>query len=343
MTLGVAVIGAGEMGRKHAAHWREAGSRVVAVHDAALERARALANAVGCEASASAQEALSRVDVDVVSVCTPTYLHAGHTVSALNAGKHVLCEKPAALTLADAQAMRRAAQRSGRQLRIGFMRRFDPAFHQLRALLSRVGTPVLSQVTIAAGVRPKHLMHDALANGGPIIDMCCHVFHLWETLFEAQAETVSARGYTFSENKPELASIEQKALDSALITLAYPGGSLGQVQVSWGLPAGIRPTERHTYMGPDGLITVVWNRQITMRSQAGVTRWTSSGVDAWLEEIRYFQRELTQGAPRRLATIDDGIEALNVSLAVLESVRSRREVRVRGPLAAIPESGSRAT
>ena len=74
-----------------------------------------------------------------------------------------------------------------------------------------------------------------------------------------------------------------------------------------------------------------------------MTRWTASGVDAWREEVSYFQRELTQDAPRRLATIDDGIQALNVSLAVLESVRSRCEVRVRDPLAAFPESGKQAT
>ena len=71
-----------------------------------------------------------------------------------------------------------------------------------------------------------------------------------------------------------------------------------------------------------------------------MTRWTASGVDAWREEVSYFQRELTQDAPRRLATIDDGIQALNVSLAGLESVRSRRELRVRDPLVALRDTAS---
>ena len=324
--LGVAVIGAGDMGSRHAQHWQASGARVVALVDPDLDRATAAAARVGARAYGEPSAVLADPDVHVLSVCTPTYLHAGITVAALEAGKHVLCEKPASLTLRDAQAMHDAAERSGKELRIGFMRRFDPAYQPLMDYTTRAGRPLLAQATITAGVRPKRLMHDALVNGGPIIDMCCHVFNLWDVMFGGEPVAVSARGYTFSDDKPEVAGIAQRALDSALITLEYGGGSVGQIQVSWGLPAGIEPVERHTYVGPAGLVTVDWNKHLTLRDASGVTRWRSRGVDPWRAEIEQFKREITEGAPREVAGIAAGTAALRVSLAVLEAIATQRVV-----------------
>ena len=192
--LGVLVIGAGDMGVRHAKGWTAVGAKVVAVCDADVKRAEAVAAPFGAEAYAAPDDALSRAEVHVVSVCTPTSTHAPFTVQALLMGKHVLCEKPAALTLSDAERMSEAAKRSGCELRIGFMRRFDPAHKRLLELHARIGTPVLAQATIAAGVRPKRLMHDARANGGPIIDMCCHVFNLWGELFRRAARDGLGQG-----------------------------------------------------------------------------------------------------------------------------------------------------
>ena len=338
--LGVLIIGAGEMGERHAGHWRSAGARVVAVFDPDTLRADALAARHGGVAVRTLEEGLALEAVGVASICTPTFLHASYTVAALRAGKHVLCEKPAALTLAEAFAMKEAEEASGKLLRIGFMRRFDPAAHQLRAFTAGIGTPLLAQATIAAGVRPKLMMHDAAANGGPIIDMCCHVFDLWALLFGEAPALVRAHGYTFSEHKPQVASIERKALDSAHLTLAYPGGSVGQVQVSWGLPSGIAPIERHTYMGPEGLVTVEWPHEVTLHGADGTTRWSSRGDDPWRTQIAAFVAEIAgleaplvasgpiadQERPAGLATIDDGIAALRVSLAALRSVEGRCDV-----------------
>lgn len=323
---GVLVVGAGEMGVRHAGHWREAGARVVAVFDPDTLRASDLAAQHGAVAVRTLAEGLEREEVEAVSVCTPTFLHAGYTVAALTAGKHVLCEKPAALTLAGALSMKEAELGSGKLLRIGFMRRFDPASPQLRTFGSQIGSPLLAQATIAAGVRPKLMMHDAAANGGPIIDMCCHIFDQWALLFGESPMLVRAHGYTFSEHKPQLASVERKALDSAHVTLAYPGGSVGQVQVSWGLPSGIAPVERHTYMGPEGLVSVEWPSRVTLHGADGTTSWSSRGQDAWRAEIGAFNAEIAGGERGLLATIDDGIAALRVSLAVLQSVTERRDV-----------------
>ncbi len=325
--LGVLIIGAGDMGVRHARHWRRVGAEIRGVYDPDKLRTAHLALEVGADVVTDLDAFVQRADLEVVSVCTPTYLHASYTVQVLLAGLHVLCEKPAALTLEDAEWMRQAENSSGRKLRIGFMRRFDPACHQILTFGKALGLPMLAQATLAAGIRPKLLMHDAATNGGPIIDMCCHIFDQWVMLFGERPESVRAHGYTFSENKVELSSIQHKALDSAQFTLTYPSGGVGQVHVSWGLPAGIEVFERHTYMGPDGLITVDWPERVTLRNKSGTTRWHPPKADPWKTEIENFQRELTGRMRQPLATIEDGIVALQTSLAVLASVAENREVR----------------
>ncbi len=334
--LGVVVIGAGDLGSRHAQHWHEAGAKVIAVCDPWLERAREVAATVGAEGVTHPGELLARGDVHVVSVCTPTFLHESYTVAAIEAGKHVLCEKPASLTVSAAERMKSAAALYDRELRIGLMRRFDPAHHEILHRHALLGGPTLAQATIVAGLRPKRMMHDARGNGGPVIDMCCHLFDLWREIFGGQPESVSAHGYTFAEGRSELASIEQKALDSALFTLTYPNGRVGQVQISWGLPSGVQYIERHSYVGPEGLLVVNWNSGMTLYRSEEPERWDAPDFNAWRAQTAQFYRELTEGAPRQVATIDDGIDALRISLAVLRSVAERRTVHLSEELEHMP-------
>jgi myo-inositol 2-dehydrogenase / D-chiro-inositol 1-dehydrogenase len=319
--LRAVVIGAGDMGERHARHWRAAGATVLAVVDPDAARAAASAAVVGAAAMADRDEALALAP-DVVSVCTPTFVHAAATIAALRAGAHVLCEKPVSLTLAEAFAMRDAAASCGRELRIGFMRRFDPATPALSAALTRIGAPLYAQATIAAGLRPKRMMHDRDGNGGPLIDMACHVFDFWAGLYGGAPERVSAHGTAFAAGRPEVAHIRHVAIDTAQVTLDYGARGAAQMQISWGLPSGVEATERHAYVGAHGSVEVAWAREITVRDGAGVTRFTPTEGDPWQREIAQFHAELTRGAPVTTAGIEAGIAALRISLAALRSIAS---------------------
>lgn len=327
-TLGVLVVGAGDLGARHAQHWRSVGARVVAVTDPDLGRAQRVALEVGAEANVEAERYLTRADVDVVSVCTPTHLHERYTVAALNAKKHVLTEKPVALTLPAAERMKAAAATNGKELRVGFMRRFDPAHEELTRRHALMRGPTFAQARISAGVRPKVLMHDANANGGPVIDMACHLFDQWRELFGGHPVSVTAHGRTLALERPELRSVKQKALDTALFTLTYPHGNVGQVLLSWGLPPGVPYAEQHTYVNENGLLSVNWNESLTQVSSAEGERWLAPEVDAWRRQIEQFYAELTEGAPQIVASVDDGIAALRVSLAVLQAVEEGRTIHL---------------
>lgn len=112
--LNVAIVGAGGMGRRHAASFRETGeARLAAVIDPDREAAAALAGEQA-RVFATLEEALGECDVDAVDVCAPTPFHAALAVQALKAGKHLLLEKPMARTLEECDAIIEAARGSGR-------------------------------------------------------------------------------------------------------------------------------------------------------------------------------------------------------------------------------------
>lgn len=321
--LGVVVIGAGEMGSRHTQHWSAVGAKIIAVCDPNWELAQTLAASVNAEAHAVPDFVLDKAHVDVVSVCTPTFLHPQYTLQALGAGKHVLCEKPIALTLEDALEMKRLAEAKRLQLRIGLMRRFEPIFSKLKNRVTGLGTPVMGSVSITAGIRAKRLMHDRNANGGPVIDMCCHIFDLWALIFTEHPELVHAAGHILAENNPALASIKDKAIDSAAATFSFPSGHTAQLLITWGLPEGVPFSEQHCYIGSEGRVEVDWNYQNNlMRFHDGVGLTHYSGVrDPWATEIWQFYLELTQNAPRQVADADEAIAALELSLKVLEAIR----------------------
>ncbi|MGF1532250.1 MAG: Gfo/Idh/MocA family protein [Bernardetiaceae bacterium] len=124
-TISFALIGCGRIAQRHAQHIHKYG-KLVAVCDVVQERADALAETYGATAFYDHQEMLQSTDVDVVSICSPNGLHAQHSIAALNAGFHVLCEKPMAISVYDCGEMIKAAERANRRLFAIKQNRFNP-------------------------------------------------------------------------------------------------------------------------------------------------------------------------------------------------------------------------
>ncbi len=149
----LAVAGCGWAGRRHADAYAAAGAELAWAVDPDRRRAAALG------ATATATEiatVLADPTLEALSVCVPHALHAEIAVAALDAGKHVLVEKPIATTLADADRMLAAADLAGRQLMVAENVHFDPLVARVRALLDgdAIGRPALIQRTRAAWLQP---------------------------------------------------------------------------------------------------------------------------------------------------------------------------------------------
>ena len=133
--LKIAVVGAGGMGTVHISNYAHIpGCKVVAVCDAA-ETARLKAGEIGAALYNDLDEMPAREEIDVVDVCTPTWLHKKHVMTALEAGRHVICEKPAALCKRDAAEMFGLAREKGLQLHIAHVVQYAPETKVLRELV----------------------------------------------------------------------------------------------------------------------------------------------------------------------------------------------------------------
>lgn len=150
--LGVGVIGAGVWGETHLKAYSSAPHvRLVGVCDTNEALGRARAQQYGAEMfTVDYRELLARPDIEAVSVVTPDFLHREITVAALQAGKHVLLEKPMATTVADCEAMIEAAQAQNRILMVDFHNRFNPAFVALKRAIEagQMGEPQMMSLRL---------------------------------------------------------------------------------------------------------------------------------------------------------------------------------------------------
>jgi UDP-N-acetyl-2-amino-2-deoxyglucuronate dehydrogenase len=130
-----AIIGCGRIAHRHASHVGKFG-RLVAVCDVHEESAKKLGEEYGARPYVNIDDMLAtEKTVDVVSVCSPNGFHARHTIQALNAGYHVLCEKPMAISVGDCGEMIKAAERANRRLFIVKQNRFNPPVQRVKEMI----------------------------------------------------------------------------------------------------------------------------------------------------------------------------------------------------------------
>ena len=159
----VGVVGIGFMGKMHfGVHQAGKKSKVVAIADVNKDKLKGDWSSIagniddssaksvdltGIKTYAKAEDLIKDPDVDLVDITLPTYLHADYAIKALKAGKHVLCEKPIALTVRRARSMVRAIEKAGVVSQVGYHMRFSPAVRRLKAMLDdgSAGRPTLLQ------------------------------------------------------------------------------------------------------------------------------------------------------------------------------------------------------
>lgn len=206
----VGIIGFGFMGRMHTRCWKERDdARVAAICDtqaAALRGAgQGLGNIAGAEGEvdlsgiavyADPEEMLAREKLDAVSITVPTYLHAGLTVTALESGAHVLCEKPMALTRDEARTMIATAERSGKVLQIGHCIRFWPEYAKAKEIVDggvygRVIAATFRRLSATARSKQGSWFSNEEQSGGMVFDLHIHDTDFVQHLFGMPASVCS--------------------------------------------------------------------------------------------------------------------------------------------------------
>lgn len=136
MAINICLLGCGAIGKRHAHEIIQNGHKLVAVCDSNAQRADELSSLYGCPAFYNLEKMLTEsVTTDLVSICTPNYLHASNSIFCLKSGKHVLCEKPMAISLKDAKEMVHISEQTKKKLLIVKQNRFNPPVQAVKELL----------------------------------------------------------------------------------------------------------------------------------------------------------------------------------------------------------------
>ena len=228
--LNFALAGCGRVAPRHAQSLLElAGGRLVAVADPVEARAQRFAKDYSAEPYADYRRMLERSDVDVVNICTPSGLHARMAIEAMQAGKHVIVEKPMALSLVDADRIIDTARSTGRKLCVVLQNRYNPPMQDLRRVVDegRLGRILLGNATVR-WYRPQEYYedewHGTLAmDGGALMNQSIHHIDALQWLM-GEPESVFAYTATLAHR--------MEAEDAGVAVIRFGGGRLGVVEGS---------------------------------------------------------------------------------------------------------------
>jgi predicted dehydrogenase len=317
----VALLGGGFMARTHAQSYAGLGDRATVAVVCALEGGEAIAAELGAEAATDWERVVAAPDIDAVDVCLPTPLHRPVALRALAAGKHVLLEKPIALSLDDADAIGAAASAAGRVLMVGHVLRYMPEIVEMRRILEsgEVGRPLAATaLRLSAPPDWNQWMLDPGKSGGVLVDMMVHDFDILNALL-GPAERVSALGSADGRHFQML--------------LEHPGGN-GAIEGSHAMPGSYpftanlrvlceRGVLEHRFVaGAGDQVDEAVQSVLGVHPAEGDARRFHEAIDPWGAQIAHFLECVRSGASPRDGSFAQARAALAVALAARAAAES---------------------
>lgn len=313
------------MGKVHArAYSKMPDVQLVGGFDSHSERLAAFSQEFGAEASPSMDSLLA--SVDVVDVCVPTHRHAEYALSAIEAEKAVVCEKPMARTIAECETICEAAARKGTTFMPAQVLRFFPEFKKAQEMVASGSVGNVATVRTRRGGDFPRAAADWYADfeksGGAMLDLIIHDFD-WIRWTFGPIQRVFARAITFDG---------YDHLDYALVMMKTQSGAIVHTEGIWCEPTGFRVA--FEICGDRGMLEYDSGKSAPLitavREEAGSIAGVSipespSNTDPYFDELRHFIDCVQSGASPDVSA-QDGLEAVRISLAAIESVKTGRAV-----------------
>ncbi|OUS70820.1 oxidoreductase [Paenibacillus sp. MY03] len=321
----MAVVGCGGMGRLYVRNYTQMPHvKLVGVCDVQPELANPVADIGKTTAFTSFEEMVAEVMPDVVSLCLPTHLHKTFVVKAASLGIHVICEKPAASSLAEAQEMIETCRAHGVRLFIAHVVRFFPSYRDIKRNVDAGVIGSLGLIhTKRFGVYPGGWYVDPAKSGGVIMDLMIHDIDYVRSL-AGDVSTVFAMSRR-TENK-----------EYALVTLRFNNGVIANLEAHWGYPGPFTTAIEVT--GRKGMVRYhtgevtplkIWkNTNPPTAGYQNVSVHESPAVhDPYYDELLHFIECIQQGK-EAIVTAEDGLKAMEIAMAAMESIRSGMPVQL---------------
>jgi myo-inositol 2-dehydrogenase / D-chiro-inositol 1-dehydrogenase len=329
--VGVALVGAGRMGAFHAetVARRLPGARLVSVADPSPGAAERLVGTLGAgRACTDPEQVWNDPAVDAVVIGAPARAHADRVVAAAGAGKGIFCEKPMAVTVAEADRAIDAARAAGVVLQVGFNRRFAPDWQAARALLDdgRLGTPrLLRSVTRdPGGFDPARVPPDTI-----FLETLIHDF---DTLCFLNPGAAPVEVHAVADALVEPDWRDRGLLDTAVVVIRFDNGAIAVAEACFEAAYGY--DVRGEVLGSGGMVQAGDGRRTGLVLSAAAGRVVETVrsdqelfADAYTAELAAFVHAVGTGTPAPV-TGEDARTALSIALAAAQSVRTGRPVRI---------------
>lgn len=317
-------------------------AELVAVYDVDAGVNESVAREYGARAAASLEELLA-AEVEAIYVATPAYRHYEQVIRCAAAGKHVLCEKPLGMTVAEAETMVAVMKQAGRLLGTAFMMRFLAQHQAARKLIEegRLGKPVYGRAQLSCWYPPlpgAWRQDPALSGGGSLIDMGGHSIDLLEMFFGPVLK-VSC----FVTNTVHAYATE----DSAVALLWFAGGALGTVDACFSIPDQASKNRLELYGSLGSILAEGTIGQGSQGRMVAFLEESAAGYDArqareagrgieiapppvntYRAEIEEFSAAILEGRPCRVSG-EDGLRSQKILAACYQSAREGRVCEVR--------------
>jgi scyllo-inositol 2-dehydrogenase (NAD+) len=331
--LGVGVLGVGEMGKRHAENLRRLvpEAELVAIADVAAQRARQVAEELEIEhAYGSLDEMVQRKDIHAVVIATPDKFHAQAIRVAAAAGKDILCEKPIAVTIEDAEAALREVAKAKVRLQIGFMRRYDPAYAAAmkRIEAGEIGTPVIFKSVGRDKDEPPMAAYQSNVNGMLFYSNSIHDFDLARWLMKDEVSEVQA--YTTSTIRPEVASFGDVV--AGVVNLKFAHGAIGNIESY--VQAVYAYDVRTEILGSKGAIfvgSIEKTPAVFLTTEGGkralADHFLSRFADAYLAEMQDFVHRVRTDQELLVGGLE-GLRSLEIAVAAEQSHLQGRPCKI---------------
>lgn len=329
--LNVGIIGAGRIGQVHAKSitYHIPQAKIVAISDIYYEGAKKVAESLGIpNAYEDYHEILNNPEIDAVLICSSTDTHADIAVEAAEAGKHIFCEKPVDLTVAKIKKVIAAVEKAGVKLQIGFNRRYDHNFAEIKRLSNDGKLGKLQTIKITSRDPEPPSIDYVKVSGGIFLDMTVHDFDMARFIGGEVEEVYANAAVTVDEAIGEAGDV-----DTALIALKFKNGAIGVIDNCRKACYGY--DQRLEVFGTGGQASAANDTptNVSYINENGnmtdkplyffLERYMQSFTDEMTEFINAVQNdELTK------TTVNDGLEALRLGLAAKLSVKEHRPVKL---------------
>lgn len=312
--LGVAVIGTGQWGKNHARVYKELPSaELVAICDVNAERAKTMAAQYGVKAYSDSTIMLKDKQIEAVNICTWSTTLAKEAKKALDAGKHVLVEKPMATTPDQAQKLVRLAQENGLHLTVGFLMRFIPGLQLIR---QSVENKKIGELVCVTAKRVSQ-WPERIGDVGVVKDTAIHDIDVMR--FISKQDPVSVYAKMGSKKI-------QKFEDYAQIMLTYSDGETAFIESNWLTPYKTRTltvTGSEAIMRLDYITQDLWIEQKTETIQPRL-----AFQEPLKAELQHFV-ECIVDKEKPLVTGEDGVKALEIASAAMVSSAKNKAIQLK--------------